>query len=84
MSDEFRIAHERQKFIDDMFEQRLAGQVLADARILGEVGAVLGSRQAYAAMSTGQNPYGDGRASDRIANVVLSGAMELRTIEAVA
>ncbi len=61
---------------------RLVGT--SHAQILGDVCNVLESRQAYAAMSTGRNPYGDGRASDRIADIVLGGALEVRTIEAVA
>ena len=40
-------------------------------RILKEVGKVLTDPAAYEAMSLAHNPYGDGRASERIAAALL-------------
>jgi UDP-N-acetylglucosamine 2-epimerase len=61
---------------------RLAGT--NHGQIVSVVGSVLGSQDAYRAMSTGRNPYGDGRASERIADIVCGRASAIRTIEAVA
>jgi len=41
-------------------------------RIVAEVSRLLGDSQAYANMCPGDNPYGDGHASDRIINILLS------------
>lgn len=43
-------------------------------RILAEVGKLLGDEAAYAAMARVANPYGDGRAAERIAQVLLERA----------
>ncbi len=40
------------------------------ARITSEVHRLLTDSDAYAAMATGQNPYGDGQASARIADIL--------------
>jgi UDP-N-acetylglucosamine 2-epimerase (non-hydrolysing) len=39
-------------------------------RIVGEAEALLGDRVAYEAMARRENPYGDGRAAPRIAEVL--------------
>jgi len=41
-------------------------------RIVGEATALLDDREAYDRMSRVHNPYGDGRASDRIAGLIHS------------
>lgn len=46
------------------------------ARIVAEVSSILTDRSRYEAMSRRQNPYGDGRASARIAAVVAGRACE--------
>lgn len=61
---------------------RLAGT--SYEQIVTVVGSVLGSGDAYRAMSTGRNPYGDGRASQHIADIVCGRTNSTRTIEAVA
>ena len=47
---------------------RLVGT--SEAGIHAAVAELLGDGAAYAAMATGRNPYGDGRASDRIADLL--------------
>jgi UDP-N-acetylglucosamine 2-epimerase len=53
-------------------------------QIVTAVNDVLGSPAAYAAMSTGRNPYGDGLAADRIAAIVCGVTSNARKEEAVA
>jgi UDP-N-acetylglucosamine 2-epimerase (non-hydrolysing) len=50
---------------------RLAG--VETGEILAEVDRLLDDPQAYQTMSRAVNPYGDGRASQRIADVLLTG-----------
>lgn len=42
-------------------------------RIIGEVSALLGSREEYGRMSQAANPYGDGKACKRITDLCLTG-----------
>jgi UDP-N-acetylglucosamine 2-epimerase (non-hydrolysing) len=42
------------------------------ARLVAEASRLLEDPEAYAAMTTGVNPYGDGRAADRIVDVLAS------------
>jgi UDP-N-acetylglucosamine 2-epimerase len=41
-----------------------------EVRIVQEVSMLLNDRAAYAAMSNRQNPFGDGRAAERIASIL--------------
>jgi UDP-N-acetylglucosamine 2-epimerase len=54
------------------------------ARIVAEVSRVLESEPAYRAMSSRRNPYGDGRAAERIASIVAGRGCEPWQCEAAA
>ena len=41
-----------------------------EVRIVQEASVLLNDRAAYAAMSNRQNPFGDGRAAERIASIL--------------
>ena len=58
---------ERQEAIDAGVVQLVGTEVRA---IVEGVSRLLDDREAYAAMSRGDNPYGDGRACDRIADAL--------------
>jgi UDP-N-acetylglucosamine 2-epimerase (non-hydrolysing) len=59
----------------EAFEARLS-RAIGNARenIVSEVSRLLMDKEAYQAMSTGANPYGDGHASERIAKAVVNWA----------
>jgi UDP-N-acetylglucosamine 2-epimerase (non-hydrolysing) len=59
----------------EAFEAGLS-RVIGNARenIVSEVSRLLTDKEAYQAMSTGANPYGDGHASERIAKAVVNWA----------
>ena len=54
------------------------------ARIVGEVLALLDDDEAYRAMARAHNPFGDGRAAQRIAAVIASGSVEAEGLEEAA
>ncbi len=53
-------------------------------RIVGEVLALLDDDEAYRAMARAHNPFGDGRAAQRIAAVIASGSVEAEGLEEAA
>ena len=53
-------------------------------RIVGEVLALLDDEEAYRAMARAHNPFGDGRAAQRIAAVIASGSIEVEGLEEAA